>query len=252
AGAFTEGTFYPAFAQDLKRANKSIVILSPFMTGPGVARWVDALRAAVERGVQVRVVTRPAKEFGGGGTAEVAELVRGLRKIGVVVDLRARMHEKIACVDDRILWHGSLNILSHRDTSESMLRLEIPTACLLLSTFLSPPAQGRADGAPGFDIAGNPECPICGGPTVWNNGRYGIWFKCEDPNCEGTIKSSRGGARSSGGRRTGGGRRGGANPEVSPCPEPGCGGVLRKRKGRYGPFLGCSNYPKCRHTERME
>lgn len=30
------------------------------------------------------------------------------------------------------------------------------------------------------------------------------------------------------------------------CPE--CGGHLVERKGRYGRFYGCSNYPKCRYT----
>lgn len=30
------------------------------------------------------------------------------------------------------------------------------------------------------------------------------------------------------------------------CPR--CGGALRRRKGRFGEFLGCSGYPKCRYT----
>lgn len=31
------------------------------------------------------------------------------------------------------------------------------------------------------------------------------------------------------------------------CPK--CGGELKKRKGKNGTFLGCSNYPKCRYTK---
>jgi hypothetical protein len=125
AGAFTEGTFYPAFQQDLARAHESVVIFSPFATGPGTGRWVDPLRAALARGVRVRILTRPPEEPGGGTTDEVGGLVSGLRDLGVTVDLRARMHEKIAILDGRILW---LNILSHRDTHESMLRIESPAA----------------------------------------------------------------------------------------------------------------------------
>lgn len=30
------------------------------------------------------------------------------------------------------------------------------------------------------------------------------------------------------------------------CPR--CGGLLIERKGKYGKFIGCSNYPKCRYT----
>lgn len=29
-----------------------------------------------------------------------------------------------------------------------------------------------------------------------------------------------------------------------------CGGTLMKRKGKFGEFLGCSNYPKCRYTAK--
>ena len=36
-------------------------------------------------------------------------------------------------------------------------------------------------------------------------------------------------------------------PEVvGKCPE--CGRDLLKRSGRYGDFIGCSNFPRCRFT----
>lgn len=34
------------------------------------------------------------------------------------------------------------------------------------------------------------------------------------------------------------------------CPE--CGSVMKLRKGRYGMFWGCSNYPKCNHIENIK
>lgn len=33
------------------------------------------------------------------------------------------------------------------------------------------------------------------------------------------------------------------------CPE--CGHYLVLRKGKYGKFIGCSNYPRCRYTQRI-
>ncbi|MBU4440065.1 MAG: NERD domain-containing protein, partial [Firmicutes bacterium] len=33
------------------------------------------------------------------------------------------------------------------------------------------------------------------------------------------------------------------------CPR--CGGNLVNRNGKYGPFIGCSNYPKCRFTKKI-
>lgn len=36
--------------------------------------------------------------------------------------------------------------------------------------------------------------------------------------------------------------------DESVCPE--CGGKMIKKIGRYGTFVGCSNYPQCRYTQK--
>jgi hypothetical protein len=33
------------------------------------------------------------------------------------------------------------------------------------------------------------------------------------------------------------------------CPY--CGGILIEKSGQYGRFLGCSSYPKCRYTKKI-
>ncbi|KPJ94224.1 MAG: DNA topoisomerase I [Gemmatimonas sp. SG8_17] len=38
--------------------------------------------------------------------------------------------------------------------------------------------------------------------------------------------------------------------EQQPCPE--CGGTLTVKSGRFGPFIACGNYPKCRHTRPLK
>ena len=43
-----------------------------------------------------------------------------------------------------------------------------------------------------------------------------------------------------------------AQKQASPdqvCPE--CGGVLTKRKGRFGEFWGCGSFPRCRYTRKV-
>ncbi len=41
----------------------------------------------------------------------------------------------------------------------------------------------------------------------------------------------------------------GAEADELACPR--CGGVLIKRKGRYGAFYGCSSFPQCRYTRNI-
>lgn len=40
-------------------------------------------------------------------------------------------------------------------------------------------------------------------------------------------------------------------PDASPTLCPKCGSELVSRKGKYGPFMGCSGYPKCDYTEKL-
>ena len=42
----------------------------------------------------------------------------------------------------------------------------------------------------------------------------------------------------------------GCGQSVEGCPT--CDGWLKRRNGRYGPFLGCSNYPSCDYTRNLE
>jgi len=60
-----------------------------------------------------------------GGTRRLQRgAVEQLEKIGANVVQRKGMHQKIAIMDDKITWEGSLNILSHRDTQDQMRRID--------------------------------------------------------------------------------------------------------------------------------
>ena len=80
-------------------------------------------------------------------------------------------------------------------------------------------------------------CPMpdCGGTMVESGGRN---YKCSNaPSCAYTSRANGAAAEGSGGSSSGE-----ATDQV--CPK--CGKPLLKRKGRYGEFLGCSGYPKCK------
>jgi DNA helicase II / ATP-dependent DNA helicase PcrA len=40
------------------------------------------------------------------------------------------------------------------------------------------------------------------------------------------------------------------NELIKECPK--CKGMLKLRSGKFGQFYGCSNYPKCKHTEKVK
>jgi len=83
-------------------------------------------------------------------------------------------------------------------------------------------------------------CPKCGGDVVIREGKYGKFKGCSDfPRCKWTSSYTTNSEESEAGR----GDRGRAEGTDEVCPA--CGGQVVIRKGRYGHFRACSNYPRC-------
>jgi len=244
SGIFTEGTFYEAFRKDLTDAKESIVFFSPYATQSGTSRWMDILTLKISEGLHVRLVTRPPGNQGGVLEDGLEENIQDIIKTGVAVDLRAWMHEKFAIIDKSILWIGSLNIFSHSKTSETMLRIPSESVCQQMAQFVTSASRKELrDKKADIDLTKkeNPACPNCSKPMVWKSGRYGVYFECEE--CGGKIDSRRA-RRSQSSNRTGRGDK----DKSKNCPK--CGRPMKRRKSRYGPFWGCTGYPRhCKYTE---
>jgi len=80
----------------------------------------------IERGIKINVHTWPSNQHQGNMAKQSEDVIADLRSIGVKVIPRyqSKKHFKTAIMDNRILWDGSLNILSHRNTEEHMWRFE--------------------------------------------------------------------------------------------------------------------------------
>ena len=86
----------------------------------------------------------------------------------------------------------------------------------------------------------NQECPECGRPVVKKFGKHGLWFlSCTGwpDDCKWSQQLDEEGNPLPDPEGTG-----------EPCPD--CGAELVVRTGRYGPFVGCSRYPDCKHIKK--
>ena len=85
-------------------------------------------------------------------------------------------------------------------------------------------------------------CPQCGAPLSIRLGRHGRFIGCTKyPECDYTrdLAEAKGQEASA--------------PELvegRACPD--CGSALQIKRGKYGKFIGCTGYPKCRHIEPLE
>lgn len=122
---FDERTFYRAFLQDLKTCQKEVIIESPYITTSRLRTFLPTLRKLVKKGVVVRVNTRFPNHHDKLLCIQAWQARKELKNIGVKVKFfHDYHHRKIAILDERILWEGSLNILSQSHSREVMRRIE--------------------------------------------------------------------------------------------------------------------------------
>jgi DNA topoisomerase I len=89
-------------------------------------------------------------------------------------------------------------------------------------------------------------CPECGQETgaklVRKWGRYGWFLSCSRyPDCKYRRNANQSAEQAAEQ----------AEPELTDVPCPKCGKPMVRRSGRFGPFLGCSDYPKCRGIKNL-
>lgn len=125
---FDDETFYPQFLKDLKRSKKEVIIESPYITSIRMLSFIRIFEALVAKKVKIYVITRNPKDHDLTMKLQAEQEIRKLETIGVQIILSGEYsHRKLAILDRRFLWEGSLNILSQNCSREIMRRIESET-----------------------------------------------------------------------------------------------------------------------------
>lgn len=132
-----ERTFYNAFLRDLDGCKEEVIIESPFITTARMKHLRSIFERLINRGVKVFVITKDPREHSEGYEIQSEEEVHYFEILGVQVLLCVgNHHRKLAILDRKVLWEGSLNILSQTHSREIMRRIENKEVTLEMFNFL--------------------------------------------------------------------------------------------------------------------
>jgi superfamily II DNA or RNA helicase len=118
---FDNNTFFSVYSGDIMAARNEILIVSPFLTKKRILSSINYLSAA---GAKVTVITKPPDNYAEKDRAKITECIELLKQHGITVITKDRIHQKFAVVDQRIIWYGSINLLSYGSSEESIMRIE--------------------------------------------------------------------------------------------------------------------------------
>ena len=120
---FDKDNFLPVYSADILNATTEITIVSPFVTKKRTIKMSADLQKVIQRGVSVTIVTRSAEEYKPKDIASWNESIAILNNIGATLLFKPSIHQKFAIIDQKIVWYGSINLLSFGTSEESMMRL---------------------------------------------------------------------------------------------------------------------------------
>jgi superfamily II DNA or RNA helicase len=121
---FNNTNFLPVYHNDMMNAAQEAVIVSPFVTRRRAWQMLPNLEAALAKRVSVVVVTRPTNAYKDKDRPALEETLASLQGSGVRLLFKANIHQKFAVIDQKIVWYGSINLLSYGSAQESIMRLE--------------------------------------------------------------------------------------------------------------------------------
>lgn len=122
---YDEITFYKHFTQDLLSAKEEVIIESPFICSRRMNDLRPVFERLVNKGIKVFIFTKDPKDHDSEDYEKQSENeIHYLETLGVqVLICVGNHHRKLAMIDRKILWEGSLNILSQTRSREIMRRI---------------------------------------------------------------------------------------------------------------------------------
>lgn len=156
--------------------------------------------------------------------------------------------EALVYPDETAVWEDRLYKMSEgKDSLDAFLHDQVAFLQLII----------EAAGASHMESADAdaPKCPQCGSPMVRRHSQYGDFYGCSRyPHCRTVVRldgsSPAASSSADGTQKAAPRRKAQPDPDAPKCPQ--CGSPMVRRHSQYGDFYGCSNYPACRGTLRID
>ncbi|GHT08723.1 hypothetical protein FACS189426_05020 [Bacteroidia bacterium] len=88
---------------------------------------------AVTAGISITVITRPSESY---KDSRLIQECIALLQSAVSIIIKSNIHQKYIIIDNRLVWYGSINLLSFGSSEESIMRLESRELAAELETMM--------------------------------------------------------------------------------------------------------------------
>ena len=118
---YTAEDYKSDFERDLMAATSKIIMSVPYISKYDVQNFILKASSLIAKGVSIKVfVCKPNDES---KQKKIEQCVKLLEAAGIQVVQRDSFSQRIAVLDERILWYGSVNFLGFTESEECCMRI---------------------------------------------------------------------------------------------------------------------------------
>lgn len=121
---FDNHNFMTVFSNDISSSKSEIVIVSPYMGKRRLSQMLNILSSGINNGAKLTIITRPEADYSEKDRSAFLDMVNYIQLTGANLIFKSNIHQKFAVIDQRIVWYGSINLLSFGSSEQSIMRLD--------------------------------------------------------------------------------------------------------------------------------
>lgn len=121
---FDNNNFMTVFSNDVSSAKSDMVIVSPYMTKKRLDQMINTFSSGINSGAKLTIITRPVSDYKEKDKSSFEDMLDSIRSTGSGIIFKSNIYQKFAVIDQRIVWYGSINLLSFGSAEESIMRLD--------------------------------------------------------------------------------------------------------------------------------
>lgn len=119
---FSQEEYWGTFSEDVRNAQKEIVVVSPYLNTGQVKRFL----ALIPKSVHVTVVTSDESGFKPEAWQKICKAMQVLEDNSAEIQFQPKVYQRYAVIDKCILWYGGINYLGFETAANGAMRLSSP------------------------------------------------------------------------------------------------------------------------------
>lgn len=127
SGIYDEANYFGHLIQDIKRAEKNILISSPFLQKKKATKIKEILIEKYKSGTRIALCIKTLEEYSDKYKHFILDFINEMEQQGINIIQVPNNHLKFMVVDNIIIWYGGIDILGGIYNDNSLIRIQDET-----------------------------------------------------------------------------------------------------------------------------